>query len=219
MRKGCGSNLCFASLVFDQLPNRVVDKPKLALFYWVEFVSISNPPSFWSSAMVRKLTICAVVFYLLLGSFAVSQDSLSDLNPIQSPVLGEPSAKSLADFRKSILEQAREIAKDPSLNLIERMQARANIRRLTVLASNKVSLEKMHQVCAENALSDGIAQSYGAIDWTKLAAFLKEMIPIILELIKLFAYNAPGQSYMVASRDYCPIWAIKDTRFDYVLAS
>lgn len=141
--------------------------------------------------------ICLLIG-LVTQSVAISQDSLSDTTASPSIVLGEPTEQSLAAFKTAILTQAREIANDKSLSIKERVEARRNVLRLTLLTRNKATLEKMHQACAEQVLADGAAQSYGAIDWTKLAAFLKEMIPIILELIKLFADNSQPITRFIA---------------------
>jgi hypothetical protein len=95
-------------------------------------------------------------------------------------VMGEPTAQSLGSFRKTLIASAEKSCKAGELS-------RADLFRIRIGSMHKPTLEKMHQACAEQVLSDGQAASYGAIDWTKLAAFIKEMLPIILELIKLFA--------------------------------
>ena len=110
-------------------------------------------------------------------SNCVGQDLVAD-SP--AAVMGEPTAKSLASFRKALISQAEKACKAGELS-------RANLIRLRVATMFPGPLEKMHQACAEQVLADGQAASYGAIDWEKLAAFIKEMLPIILELIKLFA--------------------------------
>jgi hypothetical protein len=95
-------------------------------------------------------------------------------------VMGEPTAQSLGSFRKTLIASAEKSCKAGEMS-------RADLFRIRIGSMHKPTLEKMHQACAEQVLSDGQAASYGAIDWTKLAAFIKEMLPIILELIKLFA--------------------------------
>ena len=132
--------------------------------------------------------LCALVgatSILLAAGYNIhstAQDSLSDPVVTQSVVMGEPSAKSLGDFRKAVISAAEAQCKAKEIT-------RVQLIMLRIATMNKATLERMHQACAEQVLADGAAQSYGAIDWTKLAAFIKEMIPIILELIKLFAEN------------------------------
>ncbi len=94
--------------------------------------------------------------------------------------MGEPTAKSLASFRKTLIASAEKSCKAGELS-------RADLFRIRIASMHKPTLEKMHQACAEQALSDGMAASYGAIDWEKMIALFKEWLPIILELIKLFA--------------------------------
>ena len=116
---------------------------------------------------------------------STAQDSLSDPVVTPSLVMGEPSAKSLGDFRKAVISAAEAQFKAKEIT-------RVQLITLRIATMHKATLERMHQACAEQVLADGAAASYGAIDWTKLAAFIKEMIPIILELIKLFAYQNYG---------------------------
>jgi hypothetical protein len=125
---------------------------------------------------------------------AQCQDSLSDVKP--SVVMGEPTSQSLTSFRKALIAAAEKSVKDKELS-------RLDLFRLRVATMNKATLEKMHQACAEQVLADGQAQSYGAIDWSKLLAAFKEFLPILLELIKLFADNGNfHQSQFIAYQGF-----------------
>jgi hypothetical protein len=135
----------------------------------------------------QKLILCTICMCTFTSQL-LAQDSLSDAKT--SVVMGEPSPQSLASFRKALIATAEKACKDKELS-------RADLFRLRVASMHKPTLEKMHQSCAEQVLSDGQAQSYGAIDWSKLASIIKEVLPIILELIKLFAYVAPNQTSML----------------------
>ncbi len=110
-------------------------------------------------------------------SNCLGQDLVTDAPVVQ---MGEPTAKSLAVFRKTLIQSAEKSCKAGELS-------RADLFRIRIASMHKPTLEKMHQTLAEQALSDGMAASYGAIDWEKLSALIKEWLPIILELIKLFA--------------------------------
>lgn len=116
-----------------------------------------------------------------IAAFPVVSQEPKPPDPIT--VMGEPSAQSLSSFRKALIASAEQAVKDKELS-------RLDLFRLRVATMNKATLEKMHQACAEQVLADGKAASYGAIDWSKLITILKEVLPIILELIKLFADNA-----------------------------
>lgn len=116
------------------------------------------------------------ILFLVGCANCVGQDLVAESPVVQ---LGEPTQKSLASFRKSLIQSAEKSCKAGELS-------RADLFRIRIASMHKPTLEKMHQACAEQILSDGQAASYGAIDWEKLAAFLKEMLPIILELVKLF---------------------------------
>lgn len=140
----------------------------------------------------------SLALLLLVSSMAAvqAQDSLSE--PAQGvPALGEPSSESLASFRKVLLAQADAAVQEKGLNIGARLKARTTAMLLRAATRNEAVLAKFHQYAAEQVLADGQAQSYGAIDWTKLAAFIKEMIPIIMELIKLFAVQGQYQTHNI----------------------
>lgn len=129
----------------------------------------------------RSFIVFALLFAVMLAQpKAFCQDSLSDAAVGSSVVMGEPSAKSLQEFRKTLLATAEAAVKAKELS-------RLDLFRLRIATMNKATLEKMHQACAEQVLVDGQATSYGAIDWTKLLTAFKEFLPILLELLKLFA--------------------------------
>ena len=97
-----------------------------------------------------------------------------------SPPMGEPSSKSLKEFRAAVIKSGEQAVRSGELS-------RMDLMRLRLATMSPKVLEKMHQAAAEQVLSDGMAASYGAIDWNQLLAFIKELLPIILELIKLFS--------------------------------
>ena len=127
-------------------------------------------------------SLILAMFLLVSALPALAQDSLSDVVASSPVVMGEPTAQSLQSFRKTLLASAESAVKAKEMS-------RLDLFRLRIATMNKATLEKMHQACAEQVLADGQAQSYGAIDWSKLLAAFKEFLPILLELIKLFAYS------------------------------
>lgn len=122
-------------------------------------------------------------FFLVLVLAVAGCSNCFGQDLIAEPVvvqLGEPTSKSLVSFRKSLISSAEKSCKAGELS-------RADLFRIRIASMHKPTLEKMHQACAEQVLADGQAASYGAIDWDKLLTLFKEWLPILLELIKLFA--------------------------------
>jgi len=118
----------------------------------------------------------------LLTIAEVGKTTAQSLSVVESAtaVMGEPSAKSLKSFRDSLLKAAGQSVKDGEIS-------RMDLMRLRIASMSPKVLERMHQAASEQLLSEGMAASFGAIDWSQLLAFIKEIIPIILELIKLFS--------------------------------
>lgn len=101
-----------------------------------------------------------------------------------APVYSDPSTENLSKFRLSLLKAAEQEFKSGGLS-------RGDLWRLRLTSLNPIALKKMHRCCAEQAMADGKIKSYAAIDWDALLALIKELIPIILELIKLLSYAEP----------------------------
>jgi hypothetical protein len=135
----------------------------------------------WSDLVFIAVAICGLIVAASV-SISVAQDSLSDADVVvtQTPVLGTPTAKSLTSFRTEVLAMASKQVKAGEISRVQMI----SLRFATM--SPKV-LEQMHQACAEQALADGAFQSYGAIDWTKLRELITEMLPVLLQLLKLFS--------------------------------
>lgn len=136
--------------------------------------------------VVRNL-IVLVVGLLLSGALmspmsvtkAVNADD-SFVSAAVEPVLGEPTPQNLSGFRKNLVKAAEQSFSDKEIS-------RLDLFRIRVASMNPAVLRKMHQACAEQVLSEKKVASYGALDWDKLLAFIKEILPIILELIKMFS--------------------------------
>lgn len=113
-----------------------------------------------------------------------------------SPPMGEPSAKSLKEFRAAMLKVVDESVRAGELP----RRASVGLRiRFTLFPEQ---LKAVHQAAAEQCLADGLCASYGAIDWSQLLAFLKEFIPILMEIIKMFAMqNRVHSEYLCDSFD------------------
>jgi hypothetical protein len=135
---------------------------------------------------MRRFLVYAMCIASLAGLFSLVELSQTTAqNPVvvaesTTPVLGEPSAKSLKSFREALLKSGEQAVKSGELSRMDLMRLRLATMSPKVLAT-------AHQFAAEQCLSDGLCASYGAIDWNQLLAFIKELIPLILELIKLFS--------------------------------
>jgi hypothetical protein len=129
--------------------------------------------------MVRNLLLGLLLVGVLSPSFSLAQ---SPAVPVadREIVLGEPSQQSLKEFRKSLIKAAEQAFEDNEISRMDLIKVRFASR------SNRV-LKEMHQACAEQCLADGVCGSYEAIDWQKLVDFIKVILPIILQLIALFA--------------------------------
>jgi hypothetical protein len=151
----------------------------------------SIPSVFHSCAM-----LVVGVFLLTIGCHlpAFAQDSSVETAVAASSeiVIGEPSKAQLESFKKQITKQVEQQFRDGEINRIELMRAKFTIKY------NQAKVKELHQEAAEQVLLEGKASSYAAIDWEKLAMFIKEIMPLILQLIQLFSWSEPPY-YMVPS--------------------
>lgn len=126
----------------------------------------------------------SIVFALLalvtFTSCMPTQPAIAQAPPEAAQAIGEPTYESLSSFRKQALKMAQE-------EVAAGRMPRTQLFALRIATMNKGNLERMHQAVAEQVLADGKAASYSAIDWSKLGEILKEMLPVILQLLKLFA--------------------------------
>jgi hypothetical protein len=132
-----------------------------------------------------KIALLGLVsFVMCLGMVpSCCQESIAqDTAVVSAPAIGEPSKESLSKFRTALLKAADQAAKDKEIS-------RLDVFKLRLATMNRGTLERLHQATAEHVLSEGKFASYSAIDWNQLLAFIKELLPIILELIKLFSSN------------------------------
>lgn len=83
-------------------------------------------------------------------------------------------------FRQVILEAADEA----DLNLRERVKLRIVLRRKPDLLADEIFNQA--QVEGRIPLSAKINDPVGAVDWEALAKFIKEILPVILQIISLF---------------------------------
>lgn len=87
------------------------------------------------------------------------------------------------DFKKSLLEAAKQAESDGDISA-------QDYRKLSFALRIPGVAAKMEAAMTDHAIESGVAKA-GQIDWGKLLSFIKEMIPVILQLIQLFAENLP----------------------------
>jgi hypothetical protein len=128
----------------------------------------------------------------LSGSALMAQDGdgFSPAPAVEvAPVYGEPSQQELSKFRRELLKVAEQEVKAGNLS-------RFNMIRLRIAANSQFGIKLLHQCCAEQAFADGQIKSYSEIKWDQLLELFKELIPIILELIKVFACIDPSMQML-----------------------
>lgn len=91
----------------------------------------------------------------------------------------DPGQAKLSAFRKTLLDTADKACKSGEIS-------RAEVFKLRIATLNQKVLKQMHQAVAEHAVAEGVAASPTAIDWSKVAEIIKQLLPVILELISLF---------------------------------
>ena len=86
--------------------------------------------------------------------------------------------------RETLLKAARNARRAGKISLGEflAIRHRSNDDAFLADASDLICEE----ACADNLLKMNSAGAFGAIDWNALLAFIEKLIPLILQLIKLF---------------------------------
>lgn len=138
------------------------------------------------SAIGQQKTICIDgVCYPIVQTVVPHMDYG---NPIQSQpaftsqTASQPTSLGVArdqQFRRVLIKAAEQSFREGELS-------RVDLLRLRVASLSPTKLQQMQTACAEQAVQEGKAVSIAAIDWEKLAAFIKEILPVIIEIVKLF---------------------------------
>lgn len=87
--------------------------------------------------------------------------------------------KAQKSFRDALLEAAAKAAEEGTIS-------QQDLRRIRILSHFPAAMRKAEQIVKSNADAEGHL-SVGAPDWSALLGFIKELVPLILELIKLFS--------------------------------
>lgn len=86
----------------------------------------------------------------------------------------------MSNFRDSLLKSAADAFESGEIS-------RQDLRRIRLASAFPRLCSSIEKAVSETAHQEGmVADAVGAIDWAKLLDFIKQLIPLILELIKLF---------------------------------
>jgi hypothetical protein len=91
------------------------------------------------------------------------------------------------NFRKSLMAAAKEARDNGDISAAEYL-------KISIASRFPEVAQHLEAALQEAAAEQGLANATGAVDWSKLKDFFKTVLPIILELIKLFAGNTPMDS-------------------------
>jgi hypothetical protein len=95
----------------------------------------------------------------------------------------EATPQSLASFRRSLIRAAEEAHDAGEIT-------RGELFKIRISSISRPALRQMQQAVAEQAVHEGkiVAGSpMSAVNWDNLLQFIKELLPVILEIIKLFS--------------------------------
>lgn len=87
------------------------------------------------------------------------------------------------NFRRTLIKAAEEAHDTGEIT-------RGDLFRLRFASLRPQVAAQLERCCAEQAELEGImpaGSSFNAFDWTTLLAFIRELLPLILELIKIFS--------------------------------
>ena len=127
---------------------------------------------------------------LLCAAFLASTVSLQpSAVEAQSPVVEEVSNNK---FRSALLKAAQEAAKKGELRRIDVIRLRvATLSPAFLERAQELAIIQMSFSGEEVPTDEDGKIEVSRIDWEGLIAFLERLIPLILKLINLFAFNQP----------------------------
>jgi hypothetical protein len=111
-------------------------------------------------------------------SFTHAQDK-----PQPVVVQEEATPQSLQSFRRSLIKAAEEAQSNGEIS-------RAELFKIRIASISRPALRQMQQAVVEQATHEGkiiAGTPIGAVNWDGLLQFIKELLPIILDIIKMFA--------------------------------
>ena len=150
------------------------------------------------SGRIRPLHIVAMLFaFFLLAPLASAYTQPTD------PVSSEVSTSRKSEFSSAVIQAAVSAQKKGQIKRLELLQirlamlspsVRARAEDLVVMDLAASGIEGVYTLGADGKIDRA------SIDWDQLLSFIEKLIPIILDLIKLFAADGkpiPASSALV----------------------
>ena len=137
---------------------------------------------------MRALILC---LFMVLCPVAVAQDS-----PPKPDVVQELSENK---FRRVLLKAAQTAAAKKEISRIQVIQLRvATLSPAFLVQAQQLAVVQM-AFSGDDVPTDADGKiEVSRIDWEGLAAFLERIIPLILKLLDLFAFNGGGEYHAYA---------------------
>ena len=137
---------------------------------------------------MRALILCLL---LVLCPVAVAQDS-----PPKNDVVQEVSENK---FRRALLKAAQTAAAKKEISRLQVIQLRvATLSPAFLVQAQQLAVVQM-AFSGDDVPTDADGKiEVSRIDWEGLAAFLERIIPLILKLLDLFAFNGGGEYHAYA---------------------
>jgi hypothetical protein len=127
--------------------------------------------------------MCRTACLFLLTVITCSITFAQDKSPPSVIAQEEATPQSLSSFRRQLIKAAEDAQREGEIT-------RAELFKIRVTSLSRPALVKMQQAVVEQATFEGkivAGTPISAIDWSSLLQFIKEALPIILEIIKLLA--------------------------------
>ncbi len=150
---------------------------------------------------MKRIVLSAFMLFAVALSMMGIQSSAQDVKPVDpgvtvvvAPTVSEPSQASLTGFRKTLITAAEQSCKAGDIT-------RLDLFKIRVASLNRGVLKQMHQAVSEQAIHEGVMKSVGAPDWSAFLDFIKQLLPIIMEIIKMFSGASIPTSHDVFAID------------------
>lgn len=120
------------------------------------------------------------------GSVVTSVGPFPDQVPAMAPLLPQSASGVIAgrrDFRQVFLDAATQALRDKEINRFQH-------GRLIISSLRPRELANIQAWVHQNAIQEGLATA-ASPDWEAIIAFIKELIPLIVQLIDLFSQVQP----------------------------
>jgi hypothetical protein len=135
-----------------------------------------------------KVLLCALALVVMLCSFGVVM--AQEAEPTPAPKTDVVQKVSENKFRRVLLKAAQQAAAKKEISRADVVRLRvASLSPAFLAQAEKLAVVQMAFSGDEVPTDDEGKIETGKIDWDALLAFIEKLIPLILQLIDLFALN------------------------------